>query len=71
MEVLEIAKNGALKTKIMNEVGLSYAQLERYLNALEEAGLVIKKSRVWRTTKKDLNVIEACTICHSLMEKVK
>jgi len=70
MEILKIAKSGALKTWIMNKAGLSYAQLEQYLNALREADFITEESGVWKTTEKGLHVIEACKICHRLIKEV-
>jgi len=70
MEILKIAKSGALKTWIMNKAGLSYAQLEQYLNALRKADFITEESGVWKTTEKGLHVIEACKICHRLIKEV-
>jgi len=70
MEILEIAKNGAKKTEIMYKANLSFSQVKRYLNALKKAGLITEKSRIWQTSEKGLHVIDACDICHSLMEEV-
>jgi predicted transcriptional regulator len=55
-EVLEIAKNGCLKTQIMYRANLSFAQLNEYLGFLLEVGL-LKETReneknVYRTTRK-------------------
>ena len=38
-EMLEVARDGALKTKIMYEANLSFAQLNEYLSFLLEIGL--------------------------------
>jgi predicted transcriptional regulator len=55
-EVLEIAKNGSLKTQIMYQANLSFAQLNNYLSFLLEVGLLKETSEegktVYRTTKK-------------------
>lgn len=70
IEILQNAKDGAKKTSIMYKTNLSFFQLERYLSALTKKGFVAENSGIWKTTKKGLYVIEACKICHSLMEKV-
>lgn len=49
---------------------MSYSQLEKYLNALEESGFIAEKSGVWKTTEKGLHVIEACEVCRRIVEKV-
>jgi len=71
LEILQNAKDGAKKTSLMYKTNLSFSQVERYLSALTKGGFIAENSGVWRTTEKGLYVIEACKICHSLMEKVK
>lgn len=71
VEILEIARNGAKKTKIMYKARLSYSQLEKYLNALRKEGFITEESGVWKTTERGLDVIKACRICLSLVEKVQ
>ena len=64
LEILKTAKgSGMKKTPIMSKARLSYAQLERYLGALEKAGFIAEESGVWKTTEKGLHVIEACELC--------
>jgi len=70
MEILKIAKNGAKKTEIMYKANLSFFQVEQYLNALKKADFITEKSGIWKTSKEGLYVIDACKICHSLIEKV-
>ena len=70
IEVLQNAKGGAKKTSIMYKTNLSFFQLEKYLNALAKGGFLTENSGVWKTTRKGLDVIEACRICHSLMEQI-
>jgi len=70
VEILKIAKNGSKKTNIMYKTSLSFPQLEKYLNALKKATLMSEESGIWRTTEKGLNVIEACKICHRLMDEI-
>jgi len=66
--ILESAKNGELKTHIMNKVNLSYNQLEYYLPFLLSKNFVRKEGRFYRTTEKGLAVIEACKLCLQLAE---
>ena len=55
-EILVIAKDGLLKTQIMYRANLSFAQLNEYLDFLNEINLleVEKENRkkVYRTTEK-------------------
>lgn len=69
MEILKIAKNGTRKTRIMEKARLSYAQLEKYLNALKQADFLIEESGIWKTTQKGLHVIKACQICSRLIKE--
>jgi len=71
VEILKTAKTGAKKTNIMYKARLSFPQLEKYLNALKKADLMSEGSGIWKTTEKGLHVIEACKICHSLMNEVQ
>ena len=55
-EILNITKEGSLKTQIMYRANLSFAQLNEYLNFLKKIELIkIKKENnknVYRTTPK-------------------
>ena len=68
MNILEVARRGARKTKIIDSVGLSWAQSKKYLSKLKQRGFLSEESGVWKTTEKGLYVIEACRLCQSLME---
>jgi len=70
LEILQNAKGGAKKTNIMYKTNLSFSQSEQYLSALKKAGFIAENSGIWKTTEKGLYVIDACELCHSLMEKV-
>lgn len=71
MEILKTANgNGTRKTKIMYDVNLSFGQLQKYLPALKEAGLVTEQSGIWKTTEKGFGVMEACTICNQLIKEI-
>jgi len=67
-EILEMAESGTLKTRIMEKVGLSYSQLKFYLDDLKKADFISEESGVWKTTKKGVQVIEACRICNRLLK---
>ena len=60
-EVLEIAKNGCLKTQIMYRANLSFAQLNDYLDFLLEVGLLKETSEegktIYRTTAKGVRFL--------------
>lgn len=58
--ILETANGGALKTKIMYSVFLSYPQLQDYLKVLIDAGLLeyVKEDRVYNTTDKGKRFIK-------------
>ena len=55
-EILEIARNGCLKTQIMYRANLSFAQLNEYLEVLLEVGLLREtnedEKRVYNMTRK-------------------
>ncbi len=61
-EVLEIAKNGCLKTQIMYRANLSFAQLNEYLSFLLEVGLLKEtkenEKSVFRTTPKGVRFLQ-------------
>lgn len=70
MQILKTATKGAKKTHIMNKANLSFYQVKRYLSHLKKAGFVTEESGIWKTTRKGFHVIDACKICHGLMEEV-
>jgi len=61
-EVLEIAKNGCLKTQIMYRANLSFAQLNEYMGFLLEVGLLKETSEnekaVYKTTQKGARFLQ-------------
>lgn len=69
VEILKVARNGTKKTNIMYKARLSHSQLEKYLNALRQEGFITEESGIWKTTESGINVIKACRICLSLVEK--
>jgi predicted transcriptional regulator len=46
-KVLVERGKGARKTKIMYDVRLSFSQLQTYLKALNDSGLIAENSGVW------------------------
>jgi predicted transcriptional regulator len=67
MGILRTAKRGARKTEMIDKVRMSSAQCAQYLEDLKEAGYISDENGAWKTTEKGLQVIDACKICHSLM----
>jgi predicted transcriptional regulator len=55
-EILETAKNGAKKTRIMYSCGLSYKFVHKYLTLLLEAGL-IETGNSFCTTNKGMGFL--------------
>ena len=67
MGILKIAEYGSTKGRMINKLNMSSAQCNRYLVELKEAGYVTEVGRLWETTNKGQQVIDACKICHNLM----
>jgi len=65
MGILKIAEYGSTKGKMIDKLNLSSAQCNKYLLDLKEAGYVAEASRLWETTDKGRQVIDACKICHN------
>ena len=61
-EILDIAKEGSLKTQIMYRANLSFTQLNEYLNLLVDMKLVglmdNKEKNVYKTTSKGLQYLQ-------------
>ncbi|MEM4703453.1 MAG: winged helix-turn-helix domain-containing protein [Candidatus Bathyarchaeia archaeon] len=61
-EILEIAKEGTLKTQVMYRANLSFAQLNDYLDFMLKIGLLEKTEtngkEVYRATEKGLNFLQ-------------
>ena len=55
-EILETAKNGAKKTRIMYTCGLSYSFVQKYLDLLLETGLIAIGSS-YKTTDKGMGFL--------------
>ena len=71
-EILEIAKNGALKTQIMYRANLSFAQLNAYLKFMLKISLLGKfldnGKEVYRATEKGLDYLERSREIMELLE---
>ena len=59
-QILEIAKDGAIKTRIMYGAYMSWNQLKEYLSALAEDGLIefIREEQKYKTTKKGIEYLK-------------
>ncbi len=62
-EILDIAKDGALKTQIMYKANLSFSQLNTYLKLLLDVQLleIVEKSgkTIYKTTKKGVEYMQS------------
>lgn len=65
--ILRTARYGSTKTHVIDKVKMSSAQCSKYLNDLKAAGYIFEENGMWKTTEKGLQVIDACKICHSLI----
>lgn len=62
-EILDIAKDGALKTQIMYKANLSFAQLNMYIKLLMDTQLIeiVEENRktIYKTTKKGVEYMQS------------
>lgn len=74
-EILEIAKEGTLKTQIMYKANLSFAQLKEYLSLLTELNLLeknlIDEKTYYKTTEKGLKFLESYKEILDLIKNTK
>ena len=72
-EILEIAKDGALKTPIMYKANLGFAQLNEYLSLLLGIKLleaVTKDGKtIYKTTRKGLKYLQSYMEIRGLLKK--
>ncbi len=70
--ILESARGGTTKTKIMYKAFLSYAQLKEYLAVLEENGLLAydKREQIYKTTQKGLHFLDMTNLLQGMMEGI-
>jgi predicted transcriptional regulator len=52
---------------MIDKLNLNSAQCKGYLVDLKEAGYIAEAGRLWKTTNKGLQVIDACKNCQNLM----
>ena len=74
-EILEVAKEGVLKTQIMYRANLSFAQLNEYLSLLLDLELLeaVKKPQknTYKTTDKGLRFLQSYIDIRELLTKNK
>ena len=72
-DILEVAKEGQLKTRILYDGNLSFAQLNEYLALMIKMGLLEvnmdNEKRVYRTTNKGFKYLESYEEISSLLTK--
>ncbi len=69
--ILETAKNGTTKTKIMYNAYLSYSQLVEYMKILQENGMLTyeKGKHLYRITDKGTKFLNASHEINDLMNR--
>jgi predicted transcriptional regulator len=69
--ILEIAKDGAIKTRIMYSAFLSFPQLKEYLELLTEQGLLEhnKEDKIYTTTDKGKRFLKMYKEVDSMIPK--
>jgi len=65
-EILQVAKNGAKKTRIMYQCNLSYRQTKKYLNHLLRIGF-LRIGNSFHTTEKGLKFLQTYQTLELLM----
>lgn len=68
MCILKIAEYGSSRARMIDKLNLSSAQCKGYLVDLKTAGYIVEDGRLWKTTNKGLQVIDACKNCQDLMD---
>lgn len=69
VDILQTAKTGEKKTRIMCKAKLSFAQLEFYLRLLEKYRLIENFNGEFATTKKGLKLIEEFRMIYSILSQ--
>lgn len=69
-DILESTISGNAKTRIMTEVGLSYYQLNEYLDISMQHGLLLldKKNKTYTTTEKGREFLRLYNLINNLTE---
>jgi len=57
-DVLRIAKDGVLKTRIVYGANLNFKIIKRYLSRLMERDLLVSSDKIYRTTESGLKFLE-------------
>jgi len=74
-EILEIAKDGTLKTQIMYKANLSFSQLNEYLNFLVNLNLLESKQingkTIYKTTDKGFKYLDSYKEILQLLKNTK
>lgn len=74
-EILEVAREGVLKTQIMYRANLSFAQLNEYLSLLLDLNLLrtVKNSErtTYKTTDKGLRYLQSYKAIRELLKQGK
>jgi len=72
-EILGVAREGTLKTQIMYQANLSFAQLNEYLSLLLELNLletvVANGKTIYKTTEKGLRYLESYREIRELLKR--
>jgi predicted transcriptional regulator len=72
-DILDVAKRGALKTRIMYGASMSFAQLNEYLSFLLDANLLKvvdnPNKSLYKTTKKGLQYLQSYMEIGELLKK--
>jgi predicted transcriptional regulator len=74
-EILDVAREGVLKTQVMYRANLSFAQLNEYLSLLIDLNLLeaVKKTEktIYKTTNKGLRYLQSYREIRELLKKEK
>ena len=74
-KVLDVARRGAIKTRIMYEVSMSFVQLNEYLSFLLDVNLLkaveTAKKTIYKTTNKGLRYLQGYMEIEELLKKDK
>ena len=74
-QVLNIAREGTLKTQIMYRANLSFAQLNEYLALLQEVKLLRVNSEdgktIYKTTSKGIKYLKSFSKIEDLLKKTR
>ena len=71
LTILETAKRGKRKTRIMGLCNLSFTQVNGYLDVLSKAGWIEEVEGIWRTTEKGRKVCSVCMKCKEIFNKAQ